>query len=87
MLGAALILAAAGMQCAPRDAVMAKLSGQFGEVAQAAGLSEAGIVSVYANPDTGTWTLVLFKADQSACLMASGEAWGGMPETPRGDPL
>jgi hypothetical protein len=72
--------------CAPRDQVIAKLAGTYGEEQSYVAMSEGGLVEMYVSPTTGTWTFLLAKPDGSACLIASGKEWGG-PLAPKGKPV
>lgn len=67
-------LAAMAQNCGPRDAVLATLSGQYGEVRQGLGLAgPSGVVEVFASAATGTWTITLTRPDGLTCLVASGD--------------
>ena len=75
--------------CAPREAVTAKLERSFGETAHEGGIASGdggGIAAMYVSEETGTWTMLLFRPDGSACLIASGSNWGAMPGTAKGEP-
>lgn len=68
--------AAAGMQCGERASVVAQLQEQFGETQRSIGFQEGrGVVEVYANDDSGSWTILLTTPEGMSCLMAAGEAW------------
>lgn len=65
--------AMAGPQCAPGDQVAEALKQQFGETLQASGVLElGGLVALYANPRTGTWTITKSAAGIT-CLIAAGD--------------
>lgn len=67
-------LAAMAQNCGPRDAVLATLSGQYGEVRQGIGLAgPSGVVEIFASAATGTWTITLTRPDGLTCLIASGD--------------
>jgi hypothetical protein len=54
----------------------AKLEATYAEVPVSAGLGQDGnLVSVFASPDTGTWTLVMTSPQGTSCIVAVGEAW------------
>ena len=62
--------------CAERAELVARLTGTFGERRQSYGLARGrGLVELYANPRSGTWTILLTRPDGTACLIAAGEAW------------
>ncbi|MDJ0826995.1 MAG: hypothetical protein QNJ16_15990 [Rhodobacter sp.] len=83
--GLAIVLAAttlgaaqahAQQNCGPREAVIERLKGGFGEGLAAGGLrSEAQVLEVWAAPETGTWTVLMTRADGISCVMASGTNW------------
>ena len=62
--------------CAARDTVVAKLQMDYGESLTGGGLQSARqVMEVWAAPDTGTWTLLMTRADGIACVIASGTNW------------
>lgn len=62
--------------CAPRDTVVERLSGSYGEGLAAGGLRSAEqVLEVWASPETGTWTVLVTRADGVSCVMASGTNW------------
>lgn len=53
-----------------------QLSENHGEVLRNSGLDARGsIVVVWANPETGSWTLALVDATGTACIVGFGEFW------------
>jgi len=84
-LGLSLGLAAAGLgvtqahaqsACAPRDDVVTRLHDRFGEGLAAGGLQTAQqVIEVWAAPETGTWTLLMTRANGTTCILASGTNW------------
>lgn len=69
-------------QCGPYAAVVEGLAQNYGESRQAWGLSGDGqIMTIFANIDTGTWTLVAVRG-MEACLVASGGNYGADPTGP-----
>jgi hypothetical protein len=80
VIRAAIILAAlfggpafAAQQCGPRDQVLAGLEARWSETRQMAGMSSAGsVVEIFANPASGSWTLLATSSDGTTCLAASG---------------
>ena len=79
---------AQGAVCGPRDRVVAHLAENYGESRQSAGLAgTTALVEVFANLDTGSWTITVTRPDGSMCLMASGEGFQILAETlPAGAP-
>jgi len=68
--------AAAQMRCGERETVIAQLRDRYGETQRSAGFQEGrGIVEIYANEDSGSWTILLTTPEGVSCLMAAGEAW------------
>lgn len=62
--------------CAPRDQIVERLKEQFGEALAGGGLrSEMQVLEVWAAPETGTWTVLMTRADGITCVMASGTNW------------
>ena len=46
-----------------------------------------GLLVVYVNPVTLTWTLVGLMPDGAACLIGSGTDWASVVPKPEGTPL
>ena len=62
--------------CAKRDEVVAQLRSVHGESRQAVGLQQnARVMETYANPETGSWTIIVSLPTGVACLVAAGEAF------------
>lgn len=84
-----LMLPAHAADCGPRTKATTLLMDQYGETLRAAGESEAGLVEVYANSATRTWTILVTRPDMTACLLAAGQDWLAperpMPR-PKGEP-
>jgi len=65
-----------GQSCALRDTLVTRLQDQFGEGLAAGGLrSDVQVLEIWAAPDTGTWTVLMTRADGIACILASGTNW------------
>lgn len=72
--------ASANRICGKRDAIVSQLKSKYGEVAQSRGFAQgAGLVEIYANNASGSWTIVVTHPTGVSCLMASGEAFEAMP--------
>lgn len=63
------------MACAQRDVMISGLSAKYGESLKGVGASRSGFVSVFANSESGTWTIVITRNDGVACMLAAGQAW------------
>ena len=64
--------------CATRDIVIERLSTGYGETLQGGGLqSETKIFEVWFSEESGTWTILMTKANGTSCVMASGTNWRG----------
>ena len=71
--------------CADATQVDAQLRQKFGEAVAGRGLTEqAQPTLLYANPDTGSWTLVVLVNSQ-ACAVVSGTGWQAI-EAVTGEP-
>lgn len=83
ILAAALALytnaAMAQQQCGPRAELADVLADRYGETAQAMGISAAGnLVDIFANEDTGTWTIVATGPEGVSCSLADGDSWSSV---------
>ena len=73
--------------CAERERIVGTLTGHFGETARSWGMGPRGrIIEVFASEETGTWTITVTAPDGTTCLVASGSAWQGLAQPPRGAP-
>ncbi|MDQ1847585.1 hypothetical protein Q9299_04725 [Gemmobacter fulvus] len=74
--------------CAPRDALLAKLADHYGERRQALGLADNRMMMELFASDTGSWTMAFTGADGITCLVATGQAYEGIPAPlpAKGDP-
>ncbi|WP_108259548.1 hypothetical protein [Mangrovicoccus ximenensis] len=62
--------------CAERDNVLKRLSGNYGETRQSIGLgANNSLVEVFASDKTGTWTITVTMPDGMTCLIASGQSY------------
>ena len=76
--------------CGPHADVTQRLAAGYGEHRQAIGLaSDNTVMEVYASLETGTWTIVVTRANGIACLVASGRGYEPTNELapPPGEPL
>lgn len=66
--------------CSSREDVVRKLADRFGETRTGVGLHrEDAVVEMFSSPATGTWTLVVTRADGMSCLLAAGQRWEQFP--------
>ena len=68
------------MACGELYTTLAKLKSKYGEISRGAGFTGPAIFSVYANGETGTWTILkimpnMVTGGNIACVMAVGEGW------------
>ena len=87
---AAPVLAQQSLNCAPREAVIERLSSTYGETRQSIGLGEHGmVIETFASNDTGTWTITVTNAHGLTCLVASGQSWAQVAKAlpPKGDKI
>jgi len=62
--------------CAKRSVITERLESRFHETYQGAGLqSTTSLVEIWSSDETGTWTLLLSRADGTSCVIASGQNW------------
>ena len=65
--------------CATREQVTARLMQDYAEQLTAGGLHEdaddTSVVEVWASPETGTFTVMLTKANGVSCILATGTDW------------
>lgn len=95
MIRIALILAAiaspAAAQddgCTDRAGILGRLADQFGEHRVAAWFDDTArqIVELYANPKTGTMTLLRTRPDGKTCFDGAGQMFQTFAPEPEGDP-
>ena len=72
--------AIAQQNCAPRDAVVERLAGTYGETRQSIGLDSGGMVETWANRFTGTFTITVTTPSGLTCLVSSGESFERVTE-------
>ena len=75
----AIALVLAAENCAPRGDVIGMLSESFGEVGHGGGLTRQTAVEIWANDESGTWTIITTRPDGMSCIVASGSDWGPIP--------
>jgi hypothetical protein len=91
-LTAALALAlpahAQGVPCADHETVMARLATGYGESRQSIGVGGNNtVIEIYANIETGTWTITVTQPEGPTCMVASGYGFEHLDEgLPNTDP-
>ena len=69
-------LAQSTQNCAPRDVLVERLSGSYGENFSGGGLQNAeAVFEVWTSEVDGTWTILMTRADGVSCIMAAGTDW------------
>ena len=62
--------------CGPRAQVTEHLAQRFGETRRGAGLVSARqIFEIWRSDETGSWTILMTRADGVSCIVAAGSAW------------
>ncbi|MGR3468954.1 MAG: hypothetical protein ACU0CI_13860 [Shimia sp.] len=68
--------ARAANNCAARATVVDRLADRYGESRRSMGVAaNRQLVEVYANDDTGSWSIVVTTPQGQACLVASGTSF------------
>ena len=83
-------LAQNARHCAPREAIITRLAEKFGESRQGLGLGRNNaVMEIFANLQSGSWTIIATLANGTSCIIASGEAYQARrdPLPPDGDAL
>ncbi len=62
--------------CAERSVITDRLETRFHETYQGAGLQgTTSLVEIWSSEETGTWTMLLSRANGTSCVIASGQNW------------
>ncbi len=62
--------------CASRDAIVAKLNNELGEIrVDGAAAGPSAFYEFYASESSGTWTILLSGVNGVSCVMAVGRDW------------
>ena len=70
-----------GANCAARDTVVERLASKYGESRQSVGMAaNQSLVEVYANEDSGSWTITVTLPNGTTCLVASGNSFEALAE-------
>lgn len=79
--------AAAQQGCDDAAAMRAALAAKFGEAVLMRGMvSGTQILEVWGAPEAGTWTVLVIRADGTACLRAAGTDLAIIAPPRKGDP-
>ena len=80
--------AASSPRCGTHEMIVTQLAERYGESRQAIALDGANqVIEVFASDATGSWTLLVTRADGQSCLLAAGQAFEMLSEAlPSGDP-
>lgn len=73
--------------CDQHDTLVTALADKYGEQKQSAGLTNNQVMEIYANNETGTWTVLMVNANGLACLVAAGTIWLTFEQEPEGEPM
>ena len=77
LLAATAILIATQAQaqplCLPHAMMVDTLKDKYGEQPRVTAVSHRSITEIYANPKTGTWTLLITGTNSMSCIRASGK--------------
>lgn len=62
--------------CAERSIITERLENRFHETYQGAGLqSTTNLIEIWSSEETGSWTILMSRADGISCVIASGVNW------------
>lgn len=82
---AALAPPAVAATCAPRDAVVERLSTRYSETVTARGLQNAeALIEIFTSPETGSFTILLSRPDGISCIVSAGSHWLATKPGPAG---
>lgn len=69
------------MRCGKRDKVVGHLASKYGETRHSIGLQQGrGVVELFANAESGSWTILLTTPQGVSCLIASGDAYQALQD-------
>ena len=77
---------AQNIQCFPYEAIEERLVQNFGEQPQGRGIESRNgfMLTIWANPDTGTFTVTVTRPDDLTCIVSHGSDWGAARLVPMG---
>jgi hypothetical protein len=75
--------ALAQQNCAPTGTLEKKMKEKYGEDIIGAGVTPGGILFTLANPQTGSFTVLIRRPDNVTCIVMSGTGWASVePQQP-----
>jgi hypothetical protein len=70
------VQAQSGMPCFQRDTLVTALEEKYKESLTGGGIqNETQILEVWASAETGTFTVIITRADGISCIAATGKGW------------
>lgn len=72
--------AMAQQNCAARSEVLSVLAQKYGETRQSVGMLQGGVFELFANTETGTWTVITTSPQGLTCIRAEGEGFENVSE-------
>ena len=80
-LASAIALPALAEQpCGPRARIIDHLESKYGEAPSGTGIGSAtSVVEVWTSAKSGTWTILVTRANGMSCILASGQDWHDVP--------
>ena len=72
----------AAPRCGPRDEVVSALAETYSETRHAIGLADGAeqVIELFANTETGSWTITMTQAQGVTCLVAAGDQFETLAE-------
>ncbi|MFN0113587.1 MAG: hypothetical protein ACKVPY_02805 [Paracoccaceae bacterium] len=82
----AVAAAGSGFPCFERAKLVEALSSKYKEGPSAGGLqSDTEMVEIWTSPETGTFTVIVTRANGTSCVVATGTGWQSLASvTPEG---
>lgn len=72
--------AMADAACGARDQIVTQLQAKYKETHRASGLeTDTKMVEIWTSDESGTWTILITKANGQTCVAAAGRNWLDMP--------
>lgn len=71
----AALLLAQQQPCGPTGLVEKRIADQYGESIIGAGVVAGGVMFLTSNPETGTFTIMLRRADGQTCVLMGGTGY------------
>lgn len=70
---------AAPANCAPREIIVARLAGKYGETQQSIGVTGDGALVEMWGANGGSWTIIVSLPNGLSCYVTSGEGFQVVP--------